>query len=97
MYKEIILSLLKKVLPFIENLIQSKIVPVLKRKAYESLDEFANERIEDLMELLEKIKSEDDFSKKQRRLEGFILGIETLEAIGKKLVESSEVLKKEIE
>ena len=49
---EILANLLIIAIPFIKKLIESKVVPIIKRKAYERLDDFSNDRIEDLTELL---------------------------------------------
>ena len=92
-----ILELLTLVLPFIEKLIESTVVPTIKRKAYQRLDEFTNDRIEDLANLVEKINKEENPIKKQAHLEGLKLGIATLEAVAEKLQKSAEEFKKVIE
>ena len=96
-FKEIIVKILEFALPYLKELIDSKVVPALKRKAYERLDDFASDRIEDLTELYEKILNTDDEAKKKAHLEGFRLGVEAIGAIGGKLVEASEVLKSQLE
>lgn len=93
---EILANLLIIAIPFIKKLIESKVVPIIKRKAYERLDDFSNDRIEDLTELLAKIKNSDDDVKKEAHLEGFKLGVDTLGAIGEKLVKASSTLKAEV-
>lgn len=95
-FKALLSELLAFALPYLKKLIESKIVPALKRKAYERLDDFASDRIEDLSELLEKIKKTDNEEKKKRHLEGFKLGVEALTAIGEKLQKAGELLAKEI-
>lgn len=95
-FKKLLSELLAFALPYLKKLIESKIVPALKRKAYQRLDDFANDRIEDLSELLEKIKKTDNEEKKKRHLEGFRLGVEALIAIGEKLQKAGELLAKEI-
>ena len=82
---ETILTILKMVLPFIGELIKSEVVPALKRKAYQRLDDSTSDRIEDLSNLVEKINSCTDETKKKAHLEGLKLGIETLTAISSKL------------
>lgn len=47
-FKALLSELLAFALPYLKKLIESKIVPALKRKAYERLDDFASDRIEDL-------------------------------------------------
>lgn len=82
---EVLKNLLMLVIPFIKSLIESKVVPTLKRKAYERLDDFTNDRIEDLGTLVDKIKATDNETKKQAHLEGLRLGTSTLKAIAEKL------------
>ena len=93
-----IISLLTVVIPVIQKLIESKVVPALKRKAYQRLDDFTNDRIEDLGNLVDKIKACEDERKKQAHLEGLKLGAEAIKAIGEKLtkaaVEFERVLEK---
>ena len=52
-FKEAIVKILELALPYLKDLIESKVVPVLKRKAYERLNDFASDSIEDLTELYE--------------------------------------------
>ena len=92
-----ILELLTLVLPFIEKLIESTVVPAIKRKAYQRLDEFTNDRIEDLANLVEKINKEENAIKKQAHLEGLKLGVATLEAVAEKLNAAAIEFKKVIE
>lgn len=82
---EVLKNLLLLAIPFIKDLIESKVVPRLKRKAYERLDDFTNDRIEDLGLLVDKINATDDEVKKQAHLEGLRLGVATLKAIAEKL------------
>ncbi len=96
-FKEAIVKILELALPYLKDLIESKVVPVLKRKAYERLNDFASDSIEDLTELYEKILNTEDEMKKKAHLEGFKLGVEAIGAIGSKLVEASEVLKSQLE
>ena len=81
-----IIELLTLVLPIIKKLIESKVVPMIKRKAYQRLDDFTNDRIEDLSCLVEKINNCDDEIKRKAHLEGLRLGIEAIRAIGDKLL-----------
>ena len=57
-FAKIMESILVMVLPFIKDLISSKVVPILKRKTYQRLDDFTNDVIENLAQLVEKIKKE---------------------------------------
>ncbi len=95
-FKEIITVLLGFVLPYIEELIKSKVIPAIIRKSYETFDNKANNIIKKLVALLEKIKATDDINKKNRHLEGFTLGVKTIKAIGEKLIKAAEVLEEEL-
>lgn len=95
-FKEIITALLSVAIPYLKKLIESKVVPILVRKSYELFDKRANNVIKKLTKLLEKIKTTEDTEKKQRHLEGFKLGVNTIEVIGRKLVEAGGVLKGEL-
>jgi hypothetical protein len=82
---DIIVKFLKLSAPFIAKLIASKVVPKAKRKAYELLDGFVDDRIEDLVKLVNKAKNEKDGVKKAAHIEGLRLGVATLKAICTKL------------
>lgn len=89
--------LLTVVIPFIKKLIESHVVPRVKRKAYERLDDFTNDRIEDLGNLVDKIHKEENEVKRQAHLEGLKLGVATLRAIGNKLVSACDEFAKVLE
>ena len=72
-------------IPFIENLIESKVVPTLKRKAYEAFDRKADKLIVDLAQNASKIATEENDIKKLAYKEGTMLGVETLKALAEKL------------
>ena len=91
---EVLKNIFAFCLPFIAKLIKSTVVPKLKRKAYERLDDFTNDRIEDLGNLVDKIKSETNEVKKEAHLEGFRLGISTLRAMANKLLKACAELEK---
>jgi len=93
---EVLKNVLVFCVPFIKQLIESKVVPILKRKAYERLDDFTNDRIEDLGELVDKIKTEDNEIKRKAHLEGFKLGVETLRAVATKLCTACDELEKAV-
>ena len=89
-------EILAAVLPFIAQLIQSKAVPFLKRKAYEKLDDKANKLIEDLARNASKITLIDDENKKAGFIEGTKLGIDTLHALADKLKKAADEIEKAI-
>lgn len=89
---EVLKKILLLAIPFIKELIESKVVPALKRKTYERLDDFTNDRIEDLAHLVDKIKTEENETKRTAHLEGFRLGVKTLRTIGKKLIQACDEL-----
>lgn len=92
--KEVLKLIIETTLPFIKKLIESKVVPTLKRKAYQRLDDFTNDRIEDLGVLAQKIKSEENDIKRQAHINGFRLGLETLRAISDKINQACNELEK---
>ena len=80
------------VVPFIEHLIDSTVVPLLQRKAYERFNDFADDRIESLIKLKEKASKENDPLKKAAHEEGIKLGTDTLRALGNKLVQAADLI-----
>jgi hypothetical protein len=93
-FKEILAVILQITLPFIKELIESKVVPFLKRKAYERVDNKVNDLIKDLAQNASKIKDETDEAKKFAYIEGTKLGIETLRAIANKLDSAADEIEK---
>lgn len=93
-FKEILAVILQITLPFIKELIESKVVPFLKRKAYERVDNKVNDLIKDLAQNASKIKDETDEAKKFAYIEGTELGIETLRAIANKLDSAADEIEK---
>ena len=83
-------EILSLVVPFILELVKSKVVPFLKRKAYEKADNKINNLIEDLAQNASKIKEEENETKKQAYIEGTKLGLETLRAIAEKLNKAAD-------
>ena len=94
--KNAIFKLFTITAPSILRLIRSKVIPNLKTKAYEHLDSFVDDRIEDLCLLVDKAKKTDDAIKKQAHLEGISLGCQTLNVIGEKLIEASKAILSEV-
>lgn len=94
--KNTIIKLFSLTGPSIIRLIQSKVIPNLKCKAYEHLDSFVDDRIEDLCNLVEKAKKTDDDIKKKAHLEGLSLGCQALNVIGVKLIEASKTILSEV-
>ena len=93
----ILQTILKITLPFIQNLIKSKVVPALKRKCYENFDERANRLISDLAQNSGKITEETNEVKKLAYVEGTKLGVETLKALAEKLNKAAEEIEKVLE
>lgn len=91
---KIIKPLLLLTIPLIENLIESKVVPTLKRKAYESLDRKADKLIVDLAQNASKIADEENEIKKLAYKEGTKLGVETLKALAEKLNKAAAEIEK---
>ncbi len=97
---EMLLQAIKFILtitvPFIKELIQSKVVPTLKRKGYEKLSNKADDIIEDLAQNASKIAKEEDELKKEAYLEGTKLGIDTLRAVAEKLNKAADEIEKAV-
>lgn len=96
MNAETLKTILTFTLPFIQNLIQSTFVPVVKRKAYQTFDNEANKVIEDLAENAGKIKDEENPVKKSAYVDGTKLGVETLRAVAEKLNKAADEIEKAI-
>lgn len=84
-FMEIIQIILTITIPFIKNLIESKVVPMIKRKAYETIDGKINKLICDLAQNASKIANETNSVKKLAYIEGTKLGVDTIRAIAEKL------------
>lgn len=93
-YKDLIKPIYGMAIQVIFNLICSKVVPAIKRKAYEQLNEKADDLIFDLAQNAGKIKNESDELKKLAYIEGTKLGVETLRAIATKLNQASDEIEK---
>ena len=97
---EMLLQAIKFILtitvPFIKELIQSKVVPTLKRKGYEKLSNKADDIIEDLAQNASKIAKEENDLKKEAYLEGPKLGIDTLRAVAEKLNKAADEIEKAV-
>ena len=91
---EIIEIILSVTLPAIKNLIESKFVPYLKRKAYEKLDAKADSLIKDLVQNASKIANEPNDAKKIAYFEGTKLGVDTLKALAEKLNKAAGEIEK---
>lgn len=82
---EAIKFILTLTIPYIKELIQSKVVPVVKRKAYEAVNNKVDKLIGDLAQNAGKIAAQKDEFKKLAYIEGTKLGVDTLKAIANKL------------
>lgn len=91
---EVLKTILQITMPFIQQLVESKVVPTAKRKAYEKLDEKADKLIEDLAQNASKIKDADDSIKYIAYIEGTKLGIDTLRALADKLMKAADEIEK---
>ena len=93
---EALKAILVIAIPAIKNLIESQVVPRLKRLAYEHLDAKVDDLINDLAQNASKIKTEDNEAKKLAYTEGTKLGLETIRAIADKLNQAADTIEKEI-
>lgn len=89
-------AVLEIVIPYIKQLIKSKVVPTLKRKAYEKLNSKADALIEDLAQNAAKIVDEPDKIKQEAYIEGTKLGLDTLRAIAEKLNKAADEIERAI-
>lgn len=91
---DIIKTILELTFPYIQELIKSKVVPALKRKAYQKLDEKADKLIEDLAQNAAKIKYAETPTKYVAYIEGTKLGIDTLRAFAEKFNKAADEIEK---
>ncbi len=91
---ETIKGILALAVPYILELIKSKVVPAIKRKAYEKLDDKADDIIQDLAQNASKIADEDDDIKKAAYIEGTKLGLDTLRIVAEKLNKAADEIEK---
>lgn len=93
-----ILTVIKNILlltaPFIKQLIESKFVPMIKRKAYEKVDGKVDKLIDDLAQNASKIADEKDDLKRFSYIQGTKLGIDTIRAIANKLNKAADEIEK---
>lgn len=81
--------------PFIQKLVDEKIIPTVKTFAYKTLQKKADRVVNSLVKLKEKAEAEENADKKAAHLLGFKLGAEAIVAIGNKLVEAGTILLEE--
>lgn len=99
-YKAILQGLqfiLSLCLPYIQKLIESKVVPTIKRKMYETINNKTTKLIEDLAQNAAKIKTEQNEVKKAAYIEGTKLGVETLRALSEKLKQAADKIAEVVE
>ena len=91
---EVLQSIFLLILPYIKELIKSKVVPAIKRKAYEKFNEKADKLITDLAQNASKIALESNAEKKDAYIEGTKLGLDTLRALAEKLNKAVDEIEK---
>ena len=82
--------------PLLEKVLSEKILPKLKKRAYEHVDSFIDDRLEDLSNLLDKAFSTDDPDKKEKHLKGAQIGSNAMRLMANKILEACDVIDKEI-
>ena len=92
----IIQTVLQITMPLIQQLISSKVVPAIKRKAYQIVDNKADKLISDLAQNASKIANEKDANKKFAYEEGTQLGIDTLRAMAEKFIKAADEIEKAV-
>lgn len=91
---EVLTKILIIALPFIEKLIESTVVPFIKRTAYQKLDNRVDNLILDLAQNASKIANEENADKKWAYQQGTKLGIDTIRAIAEKLNKAADEIEK---
>lgn len=81
--------------PFVQKLVDEKVIPAVKTFAYRTLQKKADRVINNLVALKEKAEKEENAEKKAAHMLGFKLGAEAIIAIGNKLVEAGTALMEE--
>lgn len=94
--QKIITKIMMLAVPYIKELIESKVVPLLKRKAYEKVNSKIDALIEDLAQNASKILSEENDTKKAAYIEGSKLGVDTLRILSEKLAKAANEIEKVI-
>ena len=94
MLLEALKFILTLAIPAIKNLVESQVVPRLKRLAYEKLDDKVDNLIKDLAQNASKIEEQENETKKFAYLEGTKLGIDTLRAVAEKLNKAADEIEK---
>ena len=89
-------EIFKSSIPFLEKMAEEKIVPAIIKKSYELLSKKSQKVIEQLYNLLEKIKTTENIEKRKAHLIGFKLGLDIIGALGKELNNAHEQLSKEL-
>jgi len=87
-------TILTITLPFIQKLIESTVVPYIKRLAYERVDNKIDKLIQDLAQNASKIATEENEAKKYGYETGTRLGIDTIRAIALKLNKAADEIEK---
>lgn len=82
--------------PYITKLLDEKVIPAAKCYMYSSLQKKKDRAVNSLLKLVEKYEKETDVDKKAAHKIGLDLGIETLDAIGKNLVEVANELREAV-
>ena len=81
--------------PFIQKLVDEKVIPAVKTFAYKTLQKKADRIINNLVTLKSKAENELNEDKRKAHLLGLKLGAEAIVAIGEKLVEAGTILLEE--
>lgn len=81
--------------PFVQKLVDEKVIPAVKTFAYKTLQKKADRIINNLVTLKGKAENELNEDKRNAHLLGLRLGAEAIVAIGEKLVEAGKILLEE--
>lgn len=89
-------EIFKIVLPLLEKMAEEKIIPAIIKKSYNLLSKNSQTIIEQLDNLIEKIKATENIEKRKAHLIEFKLGLDIIGALSKELANAHEQLSKEL-
>lgn len=95
-FKEALKLILTMVLPYLEEFIRSKVIPKAIRLSYEKYDKYTNNKINSVVNLVDKYISEPDKAKREAHLFGINLAVKFFRANAQKLLEACDLIEKEL-
>lgn len=96
MLKELFIPVLAISKPFVQKIVEEKIIPAIKTMIYTVLQKKKDRAVLKLLGLLAKYKNEENETKKAAHLTGLKLGISALKSIGESMIEAANQIEKEL-